>query len=290
LASVGAKVPKPDRLSVGYLSWSGDSAEFLGKSYSPITSLLFNACPTVRFLPAGILMLGLLPPKTKKTKVRILYEAIIRRMRFDGAFEGFEIYDAFKKCNRTYRLEFTWIVEDLKGLPFALCCKTTGAKCGGCPWCDVCGFSLAGSTRYFTGILFIPMDSPARKHFEAEFSEHRGTVRIVFCSFIRTLYCTLFRTYFRAFILHRTEVKKLSKQTRPCLRTTKQCAASGRRANGVSHEDEPYYDIDVFTRSFSLAFDVTAKSGYDMAHGMGNNTADVFHLVLNTGQILKLNL
>lgn len=88
------------------------------------------------------------------------------------------------------------------------------------------------------------------------------------------------------FILYRIEVQKLSKQTHPCWRTTKQCAASGRRANGVSHEDEPYYDIDVFTRSFGVEFNVTAKTGYDIAHGLSNNIADLFHLVLNTGQIL----
>ena len=68
------------------------------------------------------------------------------------------------------------------------------------------------------------------------------------------------------------------------MRTTQQCVASGRRAKGVSCEEEPYYDVDAFTRSFGVDFNVTAKSGYDIAHGMGNNLADLFHLCLNTGE------
>lgn len=70
------------------------------------------------------------------------------------------------------------------------------------------------------------------------------------------------------------------------MRTTRQCVESGRRANGVPCEEEPYYDVDAFSRTFGVDFNVTAKSGYDIAHGMGNNVADLFHLCFNTGEYI----
>jgi hypothetical protein len=115
-------------------------------------------------------MLALIPPKTEKTNINVLFKAILKRMAIDGCFDGFQIYDAFLKKTRTYRIEFINFLEDLKGLPSVLCCSTTGTNVGVCPWCTIVGVHLSGSCRYFTAILMLPRDSPIRKAFAVEFS------------------------------------------------------------------------------------------------------------------------
>ena len=96
-------------------------------------------------------------------------------MEKDGCFRGFEIYDAYLKVSRMYRLEIFFFLEDLKGLPYVLCCKTTGSIKGMCPWCVLEGVSdLCGTCRYFTAVRYLPKDSPIRKAFISEFNEDKG--------------------------------------------------------------------------------------------------------------------
>jgi hypothetical protein len=191
---------KDERLNIGYITFSGDAAEFMGKSYSPVVAMLLNLSPHKRFTPGGMLLLGLLPPKSKKTSVPFLYQLILERLEKDGCFTGFEIYDAYLKQTRVYRLEIAIFLEDLKGLPYTLCCSTTGCINGVCPWCTVVGVSeMAGCCRYFTSVLLLPMDSPIRKMFAAEFSEKKGSYLYIYTYFVPTLYLHaasyLLRTY-----------------------------------------------------------------------------------------------
>ena len=159
------------------LTWSGDAAPFMGLSLSPVTSMILNMAPQHRFTPGGMLMLGLLPPhKAGKTSMKVLYTAILKRMEFDGCFVDFEVYDAYQGRTMTKRVEFHLFLEDLKGLPYLLYCRTTGGANGACPWCEVCGYSCAGAARYFTAIMCLPTTHRLRNLFAAEFDKHTGTV------------------------------------------------------------------------------------------------------------------
>jgi hypothetical protein len=159
------------------LTWSGDAAPFMGLSLSPITSMILNMCPERRFTPSGMLMLALLPPhKAGKTSMKVLYTTILKRMAYDGCFVDFDVYDAYHKIHTTKRIEFHLFIEDLKGLPYLLSCRTTGAVSGACPWCEVVGFKLAGAARYFTAITLLPEKHQLRNLFEAEFVKDTGIV------------------------------------------------------------------------------------------------------------------
>ena len=176
-----------DMIDTAYISWTGDATEVLGSSVSPITSMIFNLCPTKRYRPEGMLLLGMLPSKTTKSNIIVWYDAILKRMQADGCFDGFEIYDAFLKKKRMYRIALHLFLEDLKGLPFVLCCSTTGTHVGVCPWCKVQGLYLMGADRYFTGILMLPIDSPIRDAFAVEFEAMPG-IRI----YVQVYTCVLY--------------------------------------------------------------------------------------------------
>ena len=183
-----------DMIDTAYISWTGDSTEVLGSSVSPITSMVFNLCPTKRYRPEGMLLLGMLPNKTPKSNMIVWYEAVLNRMKADGCFDGFEIYDAYLKRKRIYRIALHLFLEDLKGLPHVLCCSTTGTHAGVCPWCTVQGLYLAGADRYFTAILMLPINSPIREQFAVEFAALPGTYIHVF---VLLLYC-----FCTAFVLY----------------------------------------------------------------------------------------
>ena len=57
--------------------------------------------------------------------------------------------------------------------------------------------------------------------------------------------------------------------------------ASGLRANGKSVQAEPFFDVDVFTKKWGLDFNVLYRTIYDVCHGLGNNVADIFNIMLN---------
>lgn len=149
-----------ERMSTGFISWTADAAPFQkNNSCSPVVGILFNMCPTMRFTPGGLLTLAFFPKKTKKTNMQVqcvdhvavvptrysvfsiyfldsffsnlflqvLNMAVLNRMKHDGCFSGFDVYDAFQQRRRMYRLEIALYLEDLKGLPNTLCCRTTGA-------------------------------------------------------------------------------------------------------------------------------------------------------------------
>ena len=139
------------------------------------------------------MLLGLLPPKSAKTDTNVLFTAILKRMEQDGCFRGFIVYDAFQEKERPVRIEFALFIEDLKGLPMLLCCRTGPCKVGGCPWCEHIGITMAGSARYFTAIVLLPTGDALRDVFEAEFGAHTGILFVrplfvLYSSFIRTLH------------------------------------------------------------------------------------------------------
>jgi hypothetical protein len=146
----------------------------MGSSLSPIASMILNLCPTKRFTPGGMLCLGLLPTKSALTDTNVLFTAILKRMEQDGCFRGFIVHDAFQEKERPVRIEFALFIEDLKGLPMLLCCRTGPCKVGGCPWCEHIGISMAASARYFTAIVLLPTNDPLRDLFEVEFGAHTG--------------------------------------------------------------------------------------------------------------------
>ena len=209
----------------------------------------------MRTVPAGILLLALLPPSIKQdNRHQLVYQAILDHMKAEGAFSGFQIYDAYLKECRNYAIEFGFVLEDLKGLPYPLCCKTTGSKVGIDPWCTQVGVKIntggGGATVYFTAITMLPLDSPIRKQFKTEFSEAKA-------------------------------VQALWNANAPAKLTIQQAIDSGRRAGGKTKDDEPYFDVSVFHKV--LDWDVYNNSIYDLAHGMANNIRDLFQMVFNFG-------
>jgi hypothetical protein len=72
----------------------------------------------------------------------------------------------------------------------------------------------------------------------------------------------------------------------PAAMTLKAKIASGKRANGVSNPSEPYVDVDVFSELLREdEFNIMKQSLYDLAHGMGNNSKDVWNLIFNRKQM-----
>ena len=47
-------------------------------------------------------------------------------------------------------------VQDVKGLPLCMCCKTTGSYVGVCPWCKSQGIRDRNKTVYPTAVTFLP--------------------------------------------------------------------------------------------------------------------------------------
>jgi hypothetical protein len=78
---------------------------------------------------------------------------------------------------------------------------------------------------------------------------------------------------------------EMSRASRPRTLTTAQKVASGQRAGGKSNMTEPYIRVNAFHLAEipGSVFDVYYKSMYDMAHGIANNTSDVFCFIFNTG-------
>jgi hypothetical protein len=101
-----------------------------------------NMDPCGRSTPGGIILMALLPPNAKSEKIHTFYTAVLDRMKFEGAFSGFDIYDAHEKQNRRYCIDLAWLLEDLKGLPNGLGCKTTGSLVGADPWTDLRGIKV----------------------------------------------------------------------------------------------------------------------------------------------------
>jgi hypothetical protein len=122
-----------------------------------------------------------------------------------------------------------------------------------CPWCNVRGFSLAGSARYFTAIILLPKNDPLRAQFAVEFEELK-------------------------------EVQALAKQYTLTRRTQNLKIKSGKQATKDAHgkfKDEAYTAVDAFTQFFDDQ-DILWRCIYDLAHGLANNAHDLFSMVLNT--------
>ena len=134
-----------------------------------------------------MLCLGLLPSKSDLTSFNVLYTAILNRMEADNCFQGFSVYDAFLRKHRIIQVQFCIWIEDLKGLPMVLCCRTTGGKVGVCPWCEVTGISMCGSCRYFTAIMLLPDGHELRDLFEVEFGGHTGIYIFDIRAFVRAV-------------------------------------------------------------------------------------------------------
>jgi hypothetical protein len=123
----------------------------------------------------------------------------------------------------------------------------------GCPWCNVRGFKLAGAARYFTAIILLPKNDPLRTQFAAEFDEKK-------------------------------EVKALAQKFTLTHRTQKLKIKSGETASKDplgKFKDEPFFAVDAFSEFFE-GQDILWRCIYDLAHGLSNNTCDLFSLVLNT--------
>ena len=251
-------------LNIAYITWTGDATDIMGQSCSPITSMVMNSSPAKRYRPGGMLMLGMLPPKKKETNMSVLYDAILARMAADGCFTGFKIYDAFLKKYRTYRVTFALFIEDLKGLPYVLCCAGDGTHHGACPWCEVIGVYLSGCDRYFTAIFFLPLNSPIRADFKVEFAEVPGLNIYMILFYIFELISYYIRTTSKPssyhsitihyYSLYSSAVAILATRTAPRRMTMAEKVASGTRSNGVSSTLEPYFDVDAFTRRWGCIY------------------------------------
>jgi len=56
----------------------------------------------------------------------------------------------------TMRMKIVNDVQDVKGLPEIMCCKTTGAHVGACPWCKLQGIRDRNKTVYPSAVTFLP--------------------------------------------------------------------------------------------------------------------------------------
>jgi hypothetical protein len=79
-----------------------------------------------------------------------------------------------------------------------------------------------------------------------------------------------------------TEAKMVArkKAARPMTTARKNAIGQRKGANGTA---DAFYDVDAFTTMFP-DFDLLSRVLYDIAHGLGNNIANLFAMALNTGQ------
>lgn len=79
-----------------------------------------------------------------------------------------------------------------------------------------------------------------------------------------------------------TEAKAMArkKAARPMTTARKNAIGQRKGANGTA---DAFYDVDAFT-TFFPDFDLLSRVLYDIAHGLGNNIANLFAMALNTGQ------
>jgi hypothetical protein len=148
-----------DRLRVAYLGTCSDSAVFrnwLGTSYTPVCAQLFNMHPAVRRTFGGLFLVAMFPPKTKDM-FNFLYEFVLRRLQDQSkAFSGFPVEWGDDKKTTEMTMEIVCDVQDVKGLPCVMCCKTTGGYVGACPWCKTNGIRGQNKTVYPTAVTFLP--------------------------------------------------------------------------------------------------------------------------------------
>ena len=78
------------------------------------------------------------------------------------------------------------------------------------------------------------------------------------------------------------DAKALARKRAPRPMTTKKKIAIGKR-QGINGTEDPFYDVDAFT-TFFPDIDLLGETLYDIAHGLGNNLANTFSIVLNKGQ------
>ncbi len=102
-------------------------------------------------------MLAVFPPKCKEM-FSFLYEFVLNRIedKFKG-FSGFPVkWGDDDQKQTTMRMKIVNDVQDVKGLPEIMCCKTTGAHVGACPWCKLQGIRDRNKTVYPSAVTFLP--------------------------------------------------------------------------------------------------------------------------------------
>jgi hypothetical protein len=88
-----------------------------------------------------------------------LYEYVLNRIaeKFNG-FTGFPVEWGDTEQKTTMKMKIVNDVQDVKGLPQCMCCKTTGGYVGACPWCKAEGIRDRNKTVYPTAVTFLPKE------------------------------------------------------------------------------------------------------------------------------------
>ena len=164
--SVLKDLTKLQRLSTAYLGTCSDGAVFrnwLGTSYTPVCAQLFNLHVSVRRTFAGLFLIAVFPPKTKDM-FNFLYEFVLNRLQSQSAaFTGFPVEWGDTSETTQMTMKIVNDIQDVKGLPCVMCCKTTGGYVGACPWCKTVGIRDRSKTVYPTAVSFLPTTNLTHK-------------------------------------------------------------------------------------------------------------------------------
>jgi hypothetical protein len=164
--SVLKDLTKLQRLSTAYLGTCSDGAVFrnwLGTSYTPVCAQLFNLHVSVRRTFAGLFLIAVFPPKTKDM-FNFLYEFVLNRLQSQSAaFTGFPVEWGDTSETTQMTMKIVNDIQDVKGLPCVMCCKTTGGYVGACPWCKTVGIRDRTKTVYPTAVSFLPTTNLTHK-------------------------------------------------------------------------------------------------------------------------------
>ena len=155
------------------------SQSFMNKSTIPFVALVLNYHPRLRKALGALLPFFAMPKTKELNKVfSIVTTAVLTR--FSSCFRsfrgvpgaGFTVFDAYTQTTRVMFLDFSFIVEDIRGIPGQLNSSQAPSIDGSCQRCKVKGISIAkASSVYFAAITYRPRNDPRREVYRRYFAD-----------------------------------------------------------------------------------------------------------------------
>lgn len=136
-----------------YLAICCDATEFQKDSWTPVIVKILNLHPEIRINKDAMITLAVLPGKIQKRGTRDMgrvdvdsvkhfykmMDFVLLKNEHMFADTGFEVYDAHLGQLRRIYLKIVITIEDGKGCPRVVGCKSDNAYNGACPFCNITG-------------------------------------------------------------------------------------------------------------------------------------------------------
>ena len=248
------------------------SQSFMKKSTIPFVTLVLNYHPRLR-KALGALLPFFAMPKTKDlhrvfsivtTAVLTRFSAYFRSFRgVPGA--GFTVFDAYTQTTRVMFLDFSFIVEDIRGIPGQLNSSQAPSIDGSCQRCKVKGISIArASSVYFAAITYRPRNDPRREAFRHYFStlQHDNSALA------------------RKIVTHLTQLAAKGPAPKVTTEWSKSVAARTPSLPGR----QPCFKGDSLYEECFPGMDIIARCTADPGHEWGNLWIRLASLIANKGQ------